>query len=394
MPRSGSGREVAVGAVISAAALIGAVALISVGAGQTLFRRQVEYKLRFGNTTGLGEGSPVKLVGVQIGQVSEIALPEDLNQKYILVTLSVDRQYHERIREDSEATLKYLTLLGGEKFVEITPGSLNRPILPPGSFISVQREGGLETLTARSEDIAADMQVISSFFRRTVEEIERGEGFLGQLLSNPEFGSDTLSNLRQTSAAVARVSSAIERGEGLAGRLLIDREYGKRQADQIDAALGRLNSILAKVESRDGALGDLLSEEGKFKQAIADLAEVLGSMRALTDSLERGDGLAGRLLSDGEYGERIASNIERLTANLASITAKIDKGEGTLGGLVNDPSVAQGLKDVVFGMQKSRILGSLIRHYRKKGEEARAEERQRREKERPPQGAAEEAPAP
>ena len=42
MPRSG-GKEVAVGAVISAAAVIVAIALISVGTGQSLFRRQVEY---------------------------------------------------------------------------------------------------------------------------------------------------------------------------------------------------------------------------------------------------------------------------------------------------------------------------------------------------------------
>lgn len=393
MPRSG-GREVAVGAVISAAALIAAVALISVGTGQTFFRRQVEYKVRFGNTTGLGEGSPVKLVGMQIGNVTDISLPDDLNQKYILVTLSVDRTYHARIREDSEATLKYLTLLGGDKFIEITPGSLNRPVLPPGSFIPVQREGGLDALTARSEDIAADMQVISSFFRRTVEEIERGEGFLGQLLSNPEFGSDTLSNLRQTSASLARLSTRLERGEGLAGRLLSDREYGQRQAEQIDTALARVNSILAKMESNKGALGDLLSEEGKTKQAIADLAAVLEALRKVLEVLERGDGLAGRLLNDEEYGERIAENLERVTANLASITEKIDKGDGTLGSLVNDPSVAQGLKDVVFGMQKSRILGALIRHYRKKGEEARAEQRRERERGTPPQGAAEEAPPP
>jgi len=393
VPRSG-GREVAVGAVISTGVLIAAIALISVGTGQRVFRRQVEYKVRFGNTTGLGAGSPVKLVGMQIGNVTDVSLPEDLNQKYILVTLSVDLKFHERIREDSSATLKYLTLLGGEKFIEITPGSLSRPVLPSGSFIQVPREGGLEMLTERSEDISADMAVISSFFRRTVEEIERGEGFLGQLLSNPEFGSETLGSMRQTSAALARVTSSIDRGEGLAGRLLVDREYGKRQAEQIDTALARLNSILAAAESRDGAIGQLLAADGKARKAIDDLATMLESLKQVLDTLEHGDGLAGRLLSDKDYGERIAQNLERLTANLASITSKMDKGEGTLGGLINDPSVMQGLKDVVVGVQKSRIMGSLIRHYRKKGEESRASQREPQEKEPEPSGvSAEESPS-
>jgi phospholipid/cholesterol/gamma-HCH transport system substrate-binding protein len=375
VPRSG-GKEVAVGAVVSAAAVIVAVALISVGAGQSFFRRQVEYKVRFDNTTGLGEGSPVKLVGVQIGTVGSISLPDDLNQKYILVTLSIDRAFHDRIREDSEASLKYLTLLGGEKFVEITPGSLTRAILPPGSFISVPRAGGLEALTARSEDIAADLQVISSFFRRTVEQIERGEGVLGQILSNPEFGSETLGSLRQSTASLSRISAGIERGEGLAGRLLMDREYGRRQSEQIDSALSRLNSILAAMENPEGAVGDLLSKEGQARKAIAELAQVLASLNSVLEALDRGEGLAGRLLGDKEYGERISSNLEKLTANLASITSKIDRGDGTLGQLINDPSVVQGLKDVMYGMQKSRIIGSLIRRYREKGEQARAEGRQ------------------
>ena len=393
MSRKGGGRDVAVGAVITAAIMIAAVALMSVGAGQRIFTRQVEYMVRLGNTTGLAQGSPVKLVGVQIGTVSRISLPEDLNQKYILVTLSVDRRHHERIREDSEASLKLLTMLGGEKFIEITPGSLHRAILPPGSYIPVPREGGMDVLTERTQDIAADLQVITSFMRSTVEEVERGEGFLGQLLSNPEFGSDTLTNMRQAMASLERVSSAIERGEGLAGRLLTDREYGKRQAEQIDQALSKLNGVLDAVQNRQGAVGDLLSEEGKAKQAITDLSAVLTSMRTVLETMQKGEGLAGRLLYDDQYGDRIASNIERLTANLASITSKIDKGEGTLGGLVNDPSVVQGLKDVMFGIQKSRILGSLIRHYRKKGEEERAEGLRKEEKEKAP-GAAEEGPKP
>ncbi len=113
MSRNGGGREVAVGAVITAAIMIAAVALMSVGAGRRIFARQVEYKVRLGNTTGLAQGSPVKLVGVQIGTVSRISLPEDLNQKYILVTLSVDRRHHERIREDGRRGAVHLVLLAG-----------------------------------------------------------------------------------------------------------------------------------------------------------------------------------------------------------------------------------------------------------------------------------------
>ncbi|MEE9229990.1 MAG: MlaD family protein, partial [Acidobacteriota bacterium] len=310
------GRDIVVGTVITASIVVLAATLLSVGTGRSLFRRQVEYKLRLSNTTGLSEGSPVKLVGVEIGLVSEISFPEDLNQKFLVVTLSVDRRYHDRIREDSTASLKLLSLLGGEKFVEIKPGSLNRAILPPGSTIQVPRGGALEILTERSEDISADMQVISAFFRRSVEEIERGEGFLGQLLTDRSFGSDTLKGVRDTVSSFSEVASKIEHGKGFAGRLLVDEEYGERQSQQIALALSRINSILEGIDNREGALGELLAEGSEAEQAISDLAVVLGSLKAIFEGLEQGQGLAGRLLQDDEYGARIASNLERLTANL------------------------------------------------------------------------------
>ncbi len=370
-----------VGLVVAVGIAIFSVAVMSVGSGRTLFRRQVEYKLHLTNTTGLAVGSPVKLVGVQIGTVAKISLPEDLNQRYIEVTLSVDRRYHERIREDSEASLKVLSLLGGDKFIEITPGSTARAVMSPGSRIDVPREGAFEILTERGDDISADIQVISSFFRTTVEKIERGEGFLGQVLGDPEFGNETLNDLRMAVNSISRIAARLEQGEGLAGRLLTDAEYGREQSQQISKALAGINAILESIDRHEGALGDLLDDNGSAERAITDLAVVLSSMKSIFENLDRGGGLAGRLLRDDEYGERIAANLERLTANLASISGKIDRGEGTLGVLINDPSVVEGLNDVIYGMENSRIAGGLVRHYRKKGEKERQKDLDQKEEE-------------
>ena len=382
-------QEVVVGLVVAIGIIIFSVAVMSVGSGRTLFRRQVEYKLHLVNTSGLAVGSPVKLVGVQIGTVAKISLPEDLNQRYIEVTLSVDRRYHERIREDSEAALRILSFLGGEKFIEITPGSTARAVLTPGSRIDVPREGTFEILTERGDDISADMQVISSFFRNTVEDIERGEGFLGQLLANPEFGNETLGDLRATLNSISRIAARLDRGEGLAGRLLTDSEYGQEQSQQIAKALAGINVILESIDRHEGALGDLLDEGGNADKALSDLAVVLSSVKSIFEHLDRGEGLAGRLLKDDEYGERIAANLERLTASLASSTGKIDRGEGSLGVLINDPSVVEGLNNVIYGMENSRIAGGLIRHYREKGEKERQKDLDKMEEQSEEQNAKE-----
>jgi hypothetical protein len=63
----------------------------------------------------------------------------------------------------------------------------------------------------------------------------------------------------------------------------------------------------------------------------------------------------------------------------------VDSGKGTLGGIINDPEVYEGLKDVVGGLQKSRVGKGLIRHYGKKGAKEKGEEGEGQEPEATPE---------
>ena len=72
------------------------------------------------------------------------------------------------------------------------------------------------------------------------------------------------------------------------------------------------------------------------------------------------------------------------TKNLESITRKIDKGQGTVGALINDDEVYQGLRDVIAGVQKSRLGKGMIHHYQKKGAETREGEETPEEEAPPP----------
>ena len=83
--------------------------------------------------------------------------------------------------------------------------------------------------------------------------------------------------------------------------------------------------------------------------------------------------MAGRLLKDDESARILIQNLEKTTRHLESITSKMDRGEGTVGALINDPEVYQGLRDVVAGINKSRVGKGVIHHYQKKGIEERDE---------------------
>jgi ABC-type transporter Mla subunit MlaD len=112
------------------------VGILAVGKESRLFSRKVEYWTSFPNVSGLAEGSPVKLVGVQVGTVSEVAFPSNLGEREIRVTLHVDRAYAIRIREGTQAQLKSLSYVSQERYIELTPGDPERSqLLTAGSRI-------------------------------------------------------------------------------------------------------------------------------------------------------------------------------------------------------------------------------------------------------------------
>ena len=81
----------------------------------------------------------------------------------------------------------------------------------------------------------------------------------------------------------------------------------------------------------------------------------------------------GRLMHDESYADALLQKINSAATHADSILRKVDSGKGTLGGIINDPEVYQGLKDVVSGIQQSRVGKGIVRHYGKKGAKERAE---------------------
>ena len=72
MANNRKSRAFSVGALASLALVIFAVAVMAISKESRLFVPKVRYWTLFENTSGLTEGSPVRLVGVQVGTVENI----------------------------------------------------------------------------------------------------------------------------------------------------------------------------------------------------------------------------------------------------------------------------------------------------------------------------------
>ena len=100
-----------------------------------IFRPKYELQMFVPDSEGLRVGAPVLLSGMTVGSVSRVepaSSPADVNRS-IMVTLRIEKRFHDSIRSESVAHLTKMGLLG-EHFVNIQRGISGAPINSGGEI--------------------------------------------------------------------------------------------------------------------------------------------------------------------------------------------------------------------------------------------------------------------
>ena len=371
MPRRGR-NEIKVGLLVLSALAVAAVAILLIGQQSNLFRPTNDYYIEYNNVAGLTAGNPVQLNGVDVGRVSSVILPEEPGEIDIRVWISVDRRYAPRIRQDSEARIKTLGLLG-DKYIEIVSGSAELPPIPDGGQIPTSPGTSLDELMASGEDLMDNVMAISSSLRTVLGRMEEGEGILGQLTKDTPEGERLIDSIVASAESVERLTTTLESGEGALPRLLRDEAL----AGRIDASMARIESVLAKVDEGEGALPMLINDPGsaeRIRTTLANLEQTSADLSALAREIRESDGLLQRLLTDERYADELTGDIERVVDRVERLSLEISEGEGTVARLIQDPTVYDSINDILIGIDESRILRWLIRNRQKAGIEQRYED--------------------
>ncbi len=365
---------VRVGVVVLAALGVLALGILLIGDKSNLFSRKNRYFARFISVSGLNEGSPVQLNGVKVGTVKRIVLPQDPNDTLIQVELSLDRRYADRVRGDSTAGIRTLGLLG-DKYLEIISGTSSTQVIPAGAEIPAAKPGAVDAMMASGEDVMANVTEISASLKSILTRMDRGEGLLGQLISDPTTGQRISDQLVATLDSVQRVAQRVEHGEGAIPRLITDRKLADRLAESLD----KLNTVVARIEAGQGLAPALISDEGPrkaFEETLTSLKGTAASLAEFSQQLRQANGLLPRLLFDQEYADRVAAQIETTAGRVERLTAELEGGDGTAARLIHDPEVYQAIDDILVGVNESRLLRWLIRNRQKAGIEKRYDEAQ------------------
>src|SRR3954470_16927441 len=120
MPRTRSlaWSELKIGLLTITAIVIAAALVISLTGAKGWFWQRYTLKTRFPNVAGLAKGSPVRVAGVEVGSVKEVAFAGT----QVDVIFDIREDLRSRITDKSMATLGSVSLLG-ESAVDITPAT-------------------------------------------------------------------------------------------------------------------------------------------------------------------------------------------------------------------------------------------------------------------------------
>ena len=145
--------------------------------------------IMFNFVSGVQIGAPVRLAGVEIGEVENISLfyNEELEktQAEIIVRLRKDAE----IPRDSRVHINTLGLLG-ERYLEITPGKDYTQLLKEGDIIVGTDPISISEVTEMTYQIGVRLEETIENLNVILGKIRSEEGTIGRLLSGDKLYRD------------------------------------------------------------------------------------------------------------------------------------------------------------------------------------------------------------
>ena len=288
---------------------------------------------------GLATGAPVRVDGVDVGNVESIHLiPRSQlvtreKNRNIEVIMRIDRRYQNDILTDSTASLVTEGLLGN-RYVNVTRGLTGVP-LKEGQEVPGVEEKAIKEVVERSADVLANLQALSSNVQDLVAGVQHGEGTLGKLLTDDRAYAHLNSILARSDAVVGN----IQQGQGTLGKIVsTDELYNK-----VNTGIDNVNLMIADVRAQKGTIGKLLYDPTLYdqaKQAVAGGNAMIGDIRG-------GKGTLGKLTTEDVLYEKLRDT----STNLAAASAKLNENTTTVGKLFSDPRLYDNLAGLTGDMR-------------------------------------------
>jgi len=319
--------EVKVGALILVSlAILGGFILVM---GGLSFEKTYSVYVDFDNPGGLQSGAAVRIAGVKVGSVKDLAFLggkiDTKTGRRVLVRAKVDieQKVKDAIHDDADF---YVTTQGvlGEQFLAIDPGSVDRPVLQDGAVVKGIDPPRLDLFLAKAYDL----------LDTTVNGIKNNRETISEIVNN------TAGLLKGLNVVVTENKDRID-------RIVANVEEMTVEAKQLthDARVNYVDNpkLIRTVDNVDRLTTEVRDDAGPMLKDAREALANLNRVSATVGAPEEQQKIRKALTDIAQLAERANAT----AGDAQAIVAHIKKGEGTVGALVMDEEIYDDMQEMV-----------------------------------------------
>ena len=300
--------QLKVGLIIVVGLAVLTIAIFRLGQAANLFTKRYTLVAFLPSASGLRVGGSVTVAGQLAGTVKSIDfLPPDADTtRNLRVLVEIDQNLSDQVREDSEGKLRTLGLLG-DKMFDISPGTPKFSKLTEGDTIPMGVSLDYEMVIAQASGAVGDMVQLTHDLKEISGGIVRGEGTMGQLITNRSLYDELTGTLTRTNLLMARLQNP----NGSVGKMLDDPALYQN----LTAMVTSVDTLVRQLNNKNGTIGRMLSDDTLYTKLVG----VASGADSLVKLMTRGDGFAAKLLAD----QKLYDNLNKAVTDLNEILADV-----------------------------------------------------------------------
>ena len=252
------------------------------GGGTSIFDSKGKFVCYFKNVSGLVNGSPVWMSGVEVGNVKSVSFVNLAPDKQVKVVCRIKKSVWEKLTKDARVQLGTIGLIG-DKIIDVIPGTDGSTPIEEMDVIPSQDVGSAGAMFKEGEMAISDVRHTINNIDTLLTRMNRGEGTLGQLATNDLMYNDLtvlianlttltaslqnnqerlISSVEETSQSISSLSNKVDQNIGTIGKLVNAPDL----YDNLATSTANLDTILLKINTAEGNLGLLVNDTALYSE--------------------------------------------------------------------------------------------------------------------------------
>lgn len=308
-------QAVVLGLMVLAALLLGGYGVARIADKQGLWAESFEVTAGFPEAHDITPGTPVRIRGVDAGQVVAVEYPDhDGPGAEVTVRMKLDAKFAHRLYADAAAQIHGSGVFGS-KVIAVSPGSPDKGPLAAGRLKGL-KPFSIDEAVAELRDTATEVKGLAKEAKETAGEVKK-----------------LAADAKQTSAEARGFIKEVRESDGTFAKLIKDDDLYKdlkEIASDAKTFVKRADKTIATVESEMANLKGFVTDGRETLRSVKQGTDAVTKMPIIRSYVEDANAL---LIRPAHTRERMAYNAADLFQAKTAIPS--EDGKKHLGGITN-----------------------------------------------------------